>query len=99
MAAVCLALLVRGVAPGRLDPVWFYLTPIIYPQHLVPPFLQPVLALNPLTPLVQAYGDVLLYGRVPSGLGALWLTAASVVVFAAGAVVFTLARGELGDLV
>jgi len=86
-------------AIGVLLPVWFYLTPIIYPQHLVPPFLQPVLALNPLTPLVQAYRDVLLYGRVPSGLGALWLTAASFGVFAVGSLIFTRARGEFADLV
>ena len=50
-------------ALGVLMPVWFYLTPILYPQHLVPPFLQPVLALNPLTPLVQAYRDVLAVRR------------------------------------
>ncbi len=86
-------------ALGVLLPVWFYLTPIIYPQHLVPPFLQPVLALNPLTPLVQAYRDVFLYGLVPSGLGALWLAAASLGVLTVGAIIFTRARGEFADLV
>jgi lipopolysaccharide transport system permease protein len=86
-------------ALGVLLPVWFYLTPIIYPQHLVPPFLQPVLALNPLTPLVQAYRDVFLYGLVPSGLGALWLAAASLGVLTVGAMIFTRARGEFADLV
>jgi ABC-type polysaccharide/polyol phosphate export permease len=79
--------------------VWFYLTPILYPQNLVPPFLQPVLALNPLTPLVQAYRDVFLHGVVPGGLGGLWLAAASLGVFAVGALVFTRARGEFADLV
>lgn len=84
---------------GVLLPMWFYLTPIIYPQHLVPPFLQPLLALNPLTPLVRAYRDVFLYGLVPSGLGVLWLAAAGAGVFAIGAVIFTRARGEFADLV
>jgi ABC-type polysaccharide/polyol phosphate export permease len=86
-------------ALGVLMPVWFYLTPILYPQNLVPPFLQPVLALNPLTPLVQAYRDVFLHGVVPGGLGGLWLAAASLGVFAVGALVFTRARGEFADLV
>lgn len=86
-------------ALGVLMPIWFYLTPIIYPAHLVPPFLRPLLALNPLTPLVAAYRDVLLYGVVPTGVGGLWLALASLVVFAAGAVVFLRGRGEFADLV
>ena len=86
-------------ALGVLLPVWFYLTPILYPQHLVPPFLQPVLALNPLTPLVQAYRDALLYGLVPSGAVALQLAGTSLGAFAIGAFVFARARGEFADLV
>jgi lipopolysaccharide transport system permease protein len=86
-------------ALGVLLPVWFYLTPILYPQHLVPPFLQPVLALNPLTPLVQAYRDVLLYGVAPSGAVAFQLAATSLGTFAIGALVFARARGEFADLV
>ena len=34
---------------------WFYLTPIVYPMGLVPPELQPLLELNPLTVLVTLY--------------------------------------------
>jgi lipopolysaccharide transport system permease protein len=86
-------------AIGVLLPVWFYLTPILYPQHLVPPFLQPVLALNPLTPLVQAYRDAFLYGRAPSGAAFVWLVVASAGVFALGAMIFRRARGEFADLV
>lgn len=82
-----------------LLPVWFYLTPILYPSHLVPPFLQGVLVLNPLTPLVQGYRDVLLHGVAPSGWGVLWLGAVSLGVFAGGAWMFTSARGEFADLV
>lgn len=82
-----------------LLPVWFYLTPILYPPHLVPSFLQPVLALNPLTPLVQAWRDVLLHGVVPSAAGAVWLGVASVLVLACGALFFSRTRGEFADLV
>jgi lipopolysaccharide transport system permease protein len=100
-AVAALHVYVRDTAQalGVLLPVWFYLTPILYPQHLVPPFLQPVLALNPLTPLVQAYRDVFLYGVVPSGFGVLWLVLVSVAVFTVGALIFTRARGEFADLV
>jgi lipopolysaccharide transport system permease protein len=86
-------------ALGVLLPVWFYLTPIIYPEELVPPALRLVLALNPLTALVRAYRDVLIHGVLPSGLGVLWLVAASVLAYAAGARLFAGARGEFADLV
>ncbi len=82
-----------------LLPIWFYLTPILYPPHLVPAFLQPVLALNPLTSLVQAYRDALLYGVVPTLATALALTATACVTFAIGTVIFSRARGEFADLV
>lgn len=99
--AAALHVLFRDTAQalGVLLPVWFYMTPILYPQHLVPPFLQPVLALNPLTPLVEAYRDALLYGTVPSSVAVLQLIGSSVVVFLVGALVFTRARGEFADLV
>lgn len=47
--------------------VWFYLTPIIYPAHLIPAALQSLLALNPMANVVELYRDVLLNG----GLGTL----------------------------
>jgi lipopolysaccharide transport system permease protein len=84
---------------GVVFPMWFYLTPIIYPYRLVPEALRPILALNPLTALVEAYRDVLLHGVVPLGVRELWLTAVSVAVFSVGATIFTRARGELSDLV
>jgi lipopolysaccharide transport system permease protein len=84
---------------GVVFPMWFYLTPIIYPYHLVPAYLRPVLALNPLTALVEAYRDVLLHGVVPLGGRELWLAFVSVAVFYGGAAVFARSRGEIADLV
>jgi len=101
LAVAALHVLFRDTAQalGVLLPVWFYLTPILYPPHLVPPFLQPVLAVNPLTPLVQAYRDALLYGVVPSAVSALTLAATALAFFVVGAMIFTRARGEIADLV
>jgi len=84
---------------GVVFPMWFYLTPIIYPYQLVPERLRPLLALNPFTALVEAYRDVLLHGVVPLGARELWLATVSVAVFGLGATIFTRARGELSDLV
>lgn len=86
-------------ALGVLLPIWFYLTPILYPQHLVPPFLRMLLAVNPLTPLVQAHRDVLLHGVVPGISVWMQIAVASAVTFAVGAWIFARTRGELADLV
>jgi ABC-type polysaccharide/polyol phosphate export permease len=99
--AAALHVYFRDTAPvlGVLLPMWFYLTPIIYPYHLVPAFLRPALALNPLTALVQDYRALLLHGVVPLGVHEIWLVVASLAAFTAGASVFAHARGEFADLV
>ncbi len=86
-------------AVGLLMPVGFYLTPILYPRELVPASLRPLLAMNPLSSLVQGYRDVLLRGAWPDGLEMAWLLTVALGVFAAGALVFTAARAEFADLI
>ena len=100
-AAAAVHVYLRDTAPvlGVVFPMWFYLTPIIYPYHLVPAALQPVLALNPLTALVQDYRDVFLHGVVPIGGRELWLLVVSAATFVGGAAIFARARGEFADLV
>lgn len=62
---------------GMLLMGWFYLTPIVYPLELVPPILQPLLEMNPLTALVSLYRAAFLGGDLVSidGLGVLAGTA------------------------
>jgi lipopolysaccharide transport system permease protein len=45
--------------------VWFYASPIIYPSSKVPESLRPLYFLNPMAGVIEAYRDVLLYGRLP----------------------------------
>jgi ABC-2 type transport system permease protein len=56
---------------GIILMVWFYATPIIYPDNLIPAVwrglpTQTILRLNPLTALVLCYRDVLYFGRAPN---------------------------------
>lgn len=46
--------------------VWFFATPIVYPLSRLPTWALPWVQANPLTFVVQAVRDVLLWGRVPS---------------------------------
>jgi len=42
----------------------FYLTPVLYPVETVPPKLQHLLLLNPAAPLISAWRDLLMNGKV-----------------------------------
>ena len=44
---------------------WLYATPICYPESMVPEEYLSLYRLNPVTPIVNAYRDVLYYGRTP----------------------------------
>ena len=46
---------------------WMYLTPIIYPEQVVPARFRPLLELNPFTPLVRSYRRACSKARRPTG--------------------------------
>lgn len=57
--------------------VMLFLAPIFYPPTLIPPHLRWLLYLNPLTFIVNASRDVLLWGRFPTLTGCLLYLAGS----------------------
>lgn len=50
---------------GIVSMAWQYLTPVMYPIDWVPENLRTVFNLNPMTPIIQAYRDILYYSKVP----------------------------------
>ena len=46
---------------------WMYLTPVLYPIDMIPENYLPIYFLNPMTPIIIAYRDILYYGRTPEG--------------------------------
>lgn len=50
---------------GIISMVWMYLTPIIYSQDSIPQNFLPILRLNPMTPIIIAYRDILYYSQMP----------------------------------
>jgi lipopolysaccharide transport system permease protein len=44
---------------------WFWFTPIVYPLHILPEWMQSLIWLNPMTGLVGAYHDILVAGTWP----------------------------------
>jgi lipopolysaccharide transport system permease protein len=68
--------------------LWFWLTPIIWPLSQVPEHLQKFAYLNPFTPYVKAYRDIILHGRFPDCFALLLSAAIGFVVLLIGAAVF-----------
>jgi lipopolysaccharide transport system permease protein len=67
---------------------WFYLTPIVYPASAVPARLQPWIAANPLTPMVELYRQAFLRGSVRLVPGTAGLAVSAAVLVFAGSWLF-----------
>jgi lipopolysaccharide transport system permease protein len=44
---------------------WFWLTPIVYPIHIIPEHYRFIFSLNPMTTIVTSSQQIFVYGRVP----------------------------------
>ncbi|MDB5775635.1 MAG: transporter [Herbaspirillum sp.] len=44
---------------------WFWVTPIVYPLETLPAWVQKIVLLNPMTPIVLAYQGILLHDEIP----------------------------------
>ena len=69
---------------GVLLMIWMYLTPVLYPQELVPEQLIPIYNLNPMTPIINSYRNTILYGVMPPMPSFLYATIFSIVIFILG---------------
>lgn len=50
---------------GIIAMAWQYLTPVMYAIDIVPEKLTPVFYLNPMTPVIMAYREILYYKQIP----------------------------------
>jgi ABC-type polysaccharide/polyol phosphate export permease len=62
--------------------VWMFATSVVYPIERIGGRLSTVLQLNPMTAIIDAYRDVLLYGRAPDPASFGWTIAVSIVTLA-----------------
>lgn len=84
---------------GFILTLWFFLTPICYPEASLPAWAVPVLSKNPIYVLVRGWRDIFLEGYAPafSAIWKLWLVA--VVVFVSGHAWFYKLRKSFADIV
>ena len=77
--------------------VWMFATAVVYPIDRIGGHLGAWLALNPMTPIIDAYRAVLLRGELPAAGPFLAATLTSVVVLAVGWLVFHRAEFEFAE--
>jgi len=96
-----LGVFIRDIVQGitLLLMAWMYLTPIIYPETIVPEAYRPFVNLNPFTPLVRSYRLIMLEGAMPDWRGLAYFTGFAVVVFLFGYWWFARTRKNFADVV
>lgn len=84
---------------GYLLTLWFFLTPICYPEASLPATAVPILEKNPIFILVRGFRDILLEGQAPA-FGPLWkLWLLSAVVCILGHAWFYKLRKSFADVI
>ncbi|HEX3557978.1 MAG TPA: ABC transporter permease [Pyrinomonadaceae bacterium] len=78
---------------------WMYLTPIIYPEQVVPARFRPLLELNPFTPLVRSYRRIVLEGTPPDWRGLAYFAAVALCAFVLGYWWFARTRKNFADVI
>lgn len=96
-----LGVFLRDITQGimLLLMAWMYLTPIIYPESIVPERFRAFIDLNPFTSLVRSYRRIFLDGVAPDWPGLAYFAAVGVVVFIFGYWWFARTRKGFADVV
>jgi len=96
-----LGVFVRDISQGitLLLMAWMYLTPIIYPESIVPERFRSTIALNPFTPLVRNYRRLFLEGIGPDWIGLGYVSIVAVLTFVLGYWWFARTRKNFADVI
>jgi lipopolysaccharide transport system permease protein len=96
-----LGVFLRDIAQGitLLLMAWMYLTPIIYPESIVPERFRVFINLNPFTSLVRSYRRIFLEGAAPDWPGLAYFTGFAIVSFLVGYWWFARTRKNFADVI
>lgn len=84
---------------GVLMQLLFYLTPIIYPFQIVPEQLRFLVLLNPVTPIVQSFRDIVVLQQPPDIVSLYYPIVISFALLVPGYSYFKSRQGTLSDMV
>jgi len=89
--------IVQGIALVLM--AWMYLTPIIYPESVVPERYRSIIDANPFTPLVRNYRHVLIEGWRPDWTGLGYFSIFALLAFLFGYWWFARTRKNFADVI
>ena len=89
--------IVQGVALILM--AWMYLTPIIYPESIVPEKFRPYINSNPFTPLIRSYRRIILEGTAPDWHGLAYFSLFALLAFIFGYWWFARTRKNFADVI
>jgi len=76
---------------------WFWFTPVVYSAEVLPDSVRPLLAWNPMVPVIGAYQTVLLHGRAPDWAAMTPALVLALLLCALGLQLFRKRAGEMVD--
>jgi lipopolysaccharide transport system permease protein len=96
-----LGVFVRDIVQGitLVLMAWMYLTPIIYPESLVPDRYRTAINLNPFTPLIRNYRRIILDGSAPDWRGLAYFSVFALLSFLLGYWWFARTRKNFADVI
>jgi lipopolysaccharide transport system permease protein len=96
-----LGVFLRDMAQGitLILMAWLYLTPIIYPESIVPARYRPFIDANPFTALVRSYRRIFLEGAAPDWTSLAYFSAFALVLFVFGYWWFAKTRRNFADVI
>lgn len=75
---------------GILMMAWQYLTPVLYNLDAISdPMVRFIFNLNPMTPIIEAYRDILYWCRIPNMTNLIWAFALGVIALVVGWITFS----------
>ncbi|MFC4892651.1 ABC transporter permease [Pseudofrancisella aestuarii] len=78
--------------------VWFWFTPIVYPETIIPEKYRELLSLNPMYPIVDAYHNILVYGVRPHLFSLFYITLFSLFLLMFALFLFKRSSTEMVDV-
>lgn len=96
-----LGVFLRDISQGitLLLMAWMYLTPIIYPETIVPERFRAFIDFNPFTSLVRSYRRIFLDGSAPDWAGLAYFSIFAILIFIFGYWWFARTRKSFADVV
>ena len=88
---------INQIMPMLLQ-VWFWFTPIVYPDKIIPAQFRYLLNFNPMYPIINAYHQILVYNQLPSLAHVMPVISISLILLGLGFFLFRQASSEMVDV-